>query len=95
MQAPIFITLNIVDSYLTKMALQMGATEANPFMATIGSMWIAKGLLAIAFVLILYYFRKEKVLWLLNFLMIGVILWNSAIYWILTLSQQQPIIPGL
>jgi len=84
MLAPIFIALNVMDAYLTKMALVAGAVEANPLITSIGSSMIAKGLIAIAVVFILYWFGKERVLWPVNFLFSGIILWNSAIYWILT-----------
>jgi hypothetical protein len=87
MQAPLFIILNIMDAYLTKISLQMGAIEANPFMTYVGGVIIIKGAIAFAMVFILYYFKKERVLWLLNFLLLGVILWNSAVYWILNYSQ--------
>jgi len=86
MQAPLFIALNIMDAYLTKISLQIGAIEANPFMTYIGGVVIAKGLIAAALVFILYYFQKDKVIWLLNILLLGVILWNSAVYGILNLS---------
>ena len=95
MQAPIFIVLNIADAYLTKVSLQMGAIEANPFMTYVGGVVIVKAFMAVALVFILYYFRKEKVLWVLNTLMLGVIIWNSAVYWILSYSQLYPIIPSV
>ncbi len=87
MPAAMFITLNILDAYLTKMALAVGAMELNPLVAFIGSSMIAKGVMAITLVFILYYFRKERALWPLNFVLFGVILWNSAIYWIVTFSR--------
>ena len=80
MQVAMFITLNIMDAYLTKTALAVGAVEANPLLTTIGSSMIIKGLVAIAVVFILYYFRKERVLWPLNFMLFGLVLWNTAIY---------------
>jgi len=86
MAAATFITLNIVDAYLTKMALTLGAVEANPLMTYFGSSIITKGLIAIALVFILYFFGKERVLWPLNFLLFGLVFWNAAIYWMVTLS---------
>ena len=82
MASAVFITLNIMDAYLTKIALAVGAAEANPLMIIIGSSMIAKGLIAAALVFILYWFRKEKVLRPLNFMLFGVVLWNLAVYWI-------------
>jgi hypothetical protein len=85
MQAAMFITLNIMDAYLTKLALAIGAVEVNPLMTSIGSSMITKGLIAVALVFILYYFEKERALWPLNFMLFGIVLWNSATYWIVTL----------
>lgn len=79
MSAAIFISLNILDAYLTKTALAMGAEELNPLVIPLGSSMVAKGLMAVALVLILYLFRKEGALWLLNFALFGLILWNLAI----------------
>lgn len=85
MPVAIFVTLNIVDAYLTKMGLMAGAVEFNPLMTAVGSSMITKGLMAVALAFILYYFGKEKALWPLNFILFGVVLWNSATYWIVTL----------
>jgi hypothetical protein len=87
MAAIMFITLNLFDAYLTKVTLTMGAVEVNPLMTSIGGNILVKGLVAAALVLILYWFQKERVLWSLNFMFFGVILWNSAVYFILALSE--------
>jgi len=76
--AGIFIGLNLCDAYLTKIALSIGAAELNPLMTTWGSSLIVKGLVAAAIVLLLYAFQKEKFLWILNILLLGVVLWNLA-----------------
>ena len=94
MPAAMFITLNILDAYSTKMALAAGAMELNPLMTSIGSSMIAKGLIAIALVFILNYFEKERVLWPLNFALFGVVLWNLTIYWILTFVRLDYIVIG-
>lgn len=94
MPAAIFLTLNIMDAYLTKMGLAVGAVEVNPLLLSIGSSVITKGLIAIALVFILYYFRKERVLWPLNFTLFGVVLWNLAIYWIVTFAELDYIMIG-
>ncbi len=75
----IFIGLNLGDAYLTKVALSMGAAELNPLLTTWGSSLIAKGLLAAGIVLLLYAFNKEKLLWVINMVLVGVILWNLGI----------------
>ena len=86
MTAAMFVALNIMDAYLTKAALAVGAVEVNPLMTSIGSSMITKGLIAIALVFILYWFGKERVLWPLNFMLFGLVLWNSAIHCIVTFA---------
>jgi len=95
MRAAMFITLNIMDAYLTKLALAIGAVEVNPLMTSIGSSMITKGLIAVALVFILYCFEKERVLWPLNFMLFGLVLWNSAIYWIVNFAQLNYIMIGV
>ena len=75
----IFIGLNLCDAYLTKTALPMGATELNPLVITWGSSLIAKALVATGIVLLLYAFEKEKLLWAVNMVLLGVVLWNLAV----------------
>jgi hypothetical protein len=71
-----------MDAYLTKMALSVGAVEANPLMISTGSSMIAKGLIAAALVFILYWFEKERALRPLNFMLFGVVVWNLAVFWL-------------
>ena len=83
--AVVFVALNITDAYLTKMSLMAGAIEINPLMTGIGSSMIFKGLIGVALVGALYFFGKERILWLLNFGLLGIVLWNSATYLIVDL----------
>jgi hypothetical protein len=76
--AVLFVALNIADAYLTKMGLMAGAIEVNPLMSVIGSSMLLKGLIGIAVALVLYFFSKERMLWLLNIALFGIVLWNSA-----------------
>jgi len=85
MPAVAFVALNIADAYLTKISLAARAIEVNPLMAGIGSSVLFKGLIAVGLVCALYFFGKEKILWLLNFGLLGIVLWNSAAYLILDL----------
>ena len=85
MPAVTFVALNIMDAYLTKISLAAGATEINPLMAGIGSSVLFKGLIAVGLVCALYFFGKEKLLWLLNFAFLGIVLWNSAAYLLIDL----------
>jgi hypothetical protein len=79
MPATLFITLNVLDAYLTKSALAVGAMELNPMMTAIGSSMMVKGALALALVFLLYCFGKERTLWPLNLMLFGVVLWNLAV----------------
>jgi glucose dehydrogenase len=83
MPAALFVTLNVVDAFLTKTALSSGAVEFNPVMAAVGSNIFIKGGLAIALAFLLYYFRQRKALWLLNGLLLCVVLWNLCTCFIL------------
>jgi hypothetical protein len=83
MPAALFVTLNVVDAFLTKTALSAGAVEFNPIMASIGSSILAKGGIAVAMAFLLYYFRQRRVLWLLNVILFGVVLWNLSICFIM------------
>ena len=83
MPAALFVTLNVVDAFLTKTAISVGAVEFNPVMASVGSSIIAKGAIAVALAFLLYYFRQKRALWLLNGFLLCVILWNLAICFIM------------
>ena len=72
-----FILLNVIDAYLTKEALAMGAVELNP----VGMLWgnmVAKGLIAVAIVAGLYFWKKEKLLLPLSLGMAAICFWNFA-----------------
>lgn len=72
-----FILLNVVDAYLTKEALAMGAVELNP----VGMLWgnmVAKGLIATAIVAALCLCKKEKLLFPLSLGMAAICFWNFA-----------------
>jgi hypothetical protein len=85
MPAITFVALNMADAYLTKMSLMAGAIEVNPLMAGLGSSIITKGLIAAALVVALYFLGKERILWLLNYGLLGIILWNMVTYLIVDL----------
>ena len=78
MPAALFVGLNVVDAFLTKTALSLGAVEFNPLMASIGSNIFAKGAIALSLAFLLYYFRQRRMLWLLNVGLFAIVLWNLA-----------------
>ncbi len=72
-----FIFLNVVDAYLTKEALGMGAVELNP----VGMFWgnmVAKGLIAVVVVVGLCFCKEEKLLLPLSVGMLAICFWNFA-----------------
>ena len=74
-----FVALNLCDAHLTKIALSTGGTELNPLVVTWGSSLIAKASVATGIALMLYAFGKEKLLWPINKVLLGVVLWNLAV----------------
>jgi hypothetical protein len=73
-----FIYLNIIDSYLTSIALSMGGTELNPFVITEWYGVIYKFFLSLLVVILLCKYRKEKLLSVLNVGMFLVVAWNTS-----------------
>jgi len=76
----VFIGLNILDAYWTKCNLARGALELNPFV--FGDSMLAKGLLALAAVVFLYYMGWEKWLLPMSIVMIGIVAWNFFMLWL-------------
>lgn len=73
-----FIGLNILDAWLTRVALGLGSYELNPFInIRFGNSMLVKGLIAAEIVLILLLFRRGGLLKPLNLLMILICTWNS------------------
>ena len=73
-----FIGLNILDAWLTRIALGLGSYELNPLISIrFGSSTLVKGLIAAEIVLILILFKRGRLLKPLNLFMILVCTWNS------------------
>lgn len=75
----LFLLLNLADAYLTGCALAMGAGEFNPIAAGYGASMPLKGLLVVLVAFLLYMFRREGLLWFLNFALLGIVLWNLSV----------------
>jgi hypothetical protein len=82
-----FVALNAADAWLTRLALQLGASEANPIIASLGGNMEAKVLASVAVVFFLWMFGKDRIVILLNIGMGLVVLWNAAM---VILAAQQP-----
>lgn len=78
----IFIGLNILDAYLTKAGLAVGAMEVNPVAAPFASSMFLKGLVATVIVIGLYFWGKEHLLLPLCLGMFGICLWNLSQWFI-------------
>jgi len=72
----LFIGLNILDAYLTKKALAMGASELNPIAIHFGANIFWKAIIAIAVVVILYFWKNQKLLIPLCIAMAAICTWN-------------------
>jgi hypothetical protein len=83
MPAALFVGLNVLDAYLTKTALSIGAVEFNPVMTMIGSNILIKGGIAVVLAFLLYYFHQRRALWILNIAFFGIVLWNLAMCFIM------------
>jgi len=79
MAALLFLLLNLADAYLTKLALGMGMSELNPVAVGFGDSMVLKGLVAVLVIFLLYIYRRERFLWLLNLAFFGVVSWNFAL----------------
>lgn len=74
----VFIGLNILDAWLTRVALGLGSQELNPFLGMrFGSSMLVKGLIAAGIVMALVLFKRDRLLKLLNFGMVLVCAWNA------------------
>jgi hypothetical protein len=73
-----FVALNAADVWLTRLALQSGASEANPIVDCLGGNMEAKVLASVAVVSLLWLFGKDRIVTLLNIGMGLVVLWNAA-----------------
>ena len=76
----VFVGLNILDAWLTGIALGAENWELNPFLGTrLGSNVLFKGLLSAAIVLALVLFKRDRLLKPLNLGMTLICLWNGLV----------------
>lgn len=75
-----FVLLNTLDAYLTRIALAIGAREANPFLdIAFRTDILLKGLVAIVIVAALAFWGRCSLLKWLNRVMLAVVLWNAVV----------------
>jgi hypothetical protein len=78
----LFVGLNVADAYLTRVAIGTGfATEGNMSLVAqaFGSNMLAKALLSVLAVLVMNRIGNSWSLWLANLGMFGVVFWNAAV----------------
>jgi len=78
-----FVSLNIVDAWLTNRLIAMGGREGNPMVIAYGDNMLVKAFLALSVMLLLVRFGKSKLVWVLNICMLAVVFWNGT--WLLIL----------
>jgi hypothetical protein len=80
MAALAFIGLNLIDVWLIREHLGLGAFELNPLAPPIMGNLVARGLMAAALILFVYLVKREKALGLINLTMCGVVFWHLTVY---------------
>jgi hypothetical protein len=77
-----FIGLNILDAWLTGVALGAGSYELNPFLgAKFGSSILVKGLIACIIVTALVLFKRGGLLKALSLGMLLICVWDGIAIW--------------
>jgi hypothetical protein len=75
----VFIGLNILDAWLTGLALRAGNYELNPLLgARFGSNMVVKGLISAGIVVALVLFKRDRLLKPLSLGMLLICTWNCV-----------------
>jgi len=78
----VFIGLNILDAWLTGVALGLGSYELNPFLGMrFGSSILIKGLISFQIVITLVLFKRSGLLKPLSLGMFLICAWNCLAIW--------------
>jgi hypothetical protein len=79
----VFIGLNIVDAWMTGLAVGAGNYELNPFLGMrLGSSILVKGLISAGIVTALVLFKRGGLLKPLNLGMLLICAWNGVVVWL-------------
>ena len=76
----LFILLNVLDVYLTSLALSLGSSELNPVMK-LGALPLMKSVLVVLAILLLWRLDKFYLLKYLNIGMSIVVVYNLVAIW--------------
>jgi len=78
----VFVGLNVLDAWLTGIALGAGSYELNPFLGMrFGSNMLIKGLISAAIVAALVLFKRGRLLKPLSLGMLIICVWNGFAVW--------------
>ena len=78
----VFIGLNILDAWLTRVALGFGSYEFNPFIdIRLGNSMLVKGLVSFLIVIILVWVERGGLLKPLSIGMLLICIWNGLTVW--------------
>jgi hypothetical protein len=78
----VFIGLNILDAWLTGIALGAGNYELNPLLSMrLGGNLPIKGLISAGIVTALVLFKRDSLLKPLSLAMLVICAWNSVVVW--------------
>ena len=73
-----FIALNVLDAWLTRVALGLGSYELNPFIdIRFSNSMLLKGLISFQIVVTLLLFKRGRLLKPLSIVMLLICTWNS------------------
>ena len=79
----VFIGLNILDAWLTGIALGAGNYELNPFLGMrLGGSMLVKGLISAGIVTALVLFKRGRLLKPLSLGMLLICVWNGLAVWL-------------
>lgn len=78
----VFIGLNILDAWLTRVAIGFGSYEFNPFIdIRLGNSMLVKGLVSFLIVIILVWVERGGLLKPLSIGMLLICIWNGLTVW--------------
>ena len=72
----LYISLNLADAWLTNLSIGLGGIERNPIVRLYGGNMAIKCSLALIVLVLLFLFKKERLLLSVNALLAIIVLWN-------------------
>ena len=82
----VLLILNVADALLLRTATQLGAIELNPIAPPLEANPVARGLIALVIILVLYFFKKSSLRWWLVALTLGFIVFHAVGYYMTSVN---------